>query len=777
MTFYSYGLTIEQQPGSLSHSKSLAATSSDSATASTRKGANTLQLGVAAIQFIGPGGGVGDIFSPDFSPDFGGSGSSPGYILVSVGKLANASNASAYAAVQMKFTSHFPVLQVASAQIASLFLPLRASRGLFIASGEAVALSFANPYHAVVAAKQPAAAQLRRLISRSLLRVSSQAAAVMRGVGRGLTATSPQTQVSGLARGPGRVLGVPEASVALALKSIGRIFAAIHQREVSAVPRVPGRVLRAASASVAKVVRGFPYHVSGVASAAAVLLSFGGGNLFTRVFSAASSGSPLLVRGISASRSAVGAQSATVMKTLGRLLAAGDASAAIVLKAAGRQLGIASTSVLGAAVRLPRLVRGVASGSVLTALHPRLVASLVAFVVSQTETVAAATQRVLGRSLVIPHTQTATLSISAVVSHLRTLVVLQVQAVASATPRTLFRLFMVAYGAAQASFKAVGFPLSAATPQIYGLLTTTLHSLMLAVAGTAFAFLRVSHSLTRGVGSIEVASVIPLHLRNAVLGALTGSITALRNGLTHLVAIVSPQSSGLIQAIRKIIPATQASAVALIRLFFRFPAAASSQAASLIARHGSTIGGVVTANAAAIRRRTGKLVGSVLQQVAAAGRIEFKIIGAAMSSAAMMLRPRGLKLGAIQSQIGSTVRWFHLFVADWAAQQTVLLPPGGGPAEPPDFGPIDPLDQTTFAFNWSSRADPNDPIVSATVISVPPGLTFAQSPVFITGTLVEVTVVPSTPPLFPAVYKLRCSAVFASGRRSSFSIPVPVRTL
>ena len=137
---------------------------------------------------------------------------------------------------------------------------------------------------------------------------------------------------------------------------------------------------------------------------------------------------------------------------------------------------------------------------------------------------------------------------------------------------------------------------------------------------------------------------------------------------------------------------------------------------------------------------------------------------------------RVYKLGASQALVARVVTWYHLFVAPWAYQQTTLLPPSGGPAEPPSFGAIDPSDETTFAFDWSSRAYANDPIVAAAVVSVPPGMTFF-GPTFTTGSLVEVTVLPFSPPMVPATYQLRCTCTFASGRRSSFSIPVPIRNL
>jgi hypothetical protein len=797
MTFYSYGLTEEQQPGALTYNKSLAAASADSAAATTRKGPNPLQISVIGTQFTGPGGGNSP-FSSDFSADFGGGA---GYIFVSVSKLAKASNAAAYALTPAKFTSHFPVLQAVSAQIASLLRPYRGQRRLSGTSSDAAALTYTNPHHTVVAATTPAAGQLRRSYGRFLPASTflDPFSPIFTSVFGGPTVVPGQPSVAALIRTLGNIAGVTRVGTTSPaayrlfkapnktpsavspqgpglLKASGKIVSATPRPLVAALLRIPGRALGVASAAATRVARAFPYRVA-VASASAAVLGFGGGNLYARVFGVASGGAPLLGRGMSVYRLAVSAESARLLKTSGRLLGVAGASAAGAVKAAGRLLGMASASVVGAAVRLPNIVRGVASATVVTAQRSRLVASLTALIVAQAENVLAVTQHVVGRPLALPRTQTASISISAVVSHLRALAVLQAQVVASAASQRLFRFLAAVSGAAQASVRSVGYPLGVAASGISGLLTITQHAVALAVAGTMAAFLRASHSLTRGVGSIEVAAVVPLHLRNTIVGALNGSSVALRRGIAYPLAILGSQAVAITRAIGKAIVVPGASAVSLSRLFFRFPATASPQAAGLVPRYGSKIGGVVSASAAGLFRRTAKLAGSLSQQAVAAGRIDFKIIGATLGNVASMIRPRGFHLGAVQSQIAAVVDWFHLFVPDWAAQQTVLLPPGGGPAEPPDFGPIDPLDETTFAFNWSSRADPNDAIVSATVVSVPPGLTFAASPVFISGTLVQVTVVPSTPPLLPAVYKLRCTAVFASGRRSSFSIPVPVKTL
>jgi hypothetical protein len=98
--------------------------------------------------------------------------------------------------------------------------------------------------------------------------------------------------------------------------------------------------------------------------------------------------------------------------------------------------------------------------------------------------------------------------------------------------------------------------------------------------------------------------------------------------------------------------------------------------------------------------------------------------------------------------------------------------------EPAFFSPFDPSDQDFFTFDWTLRGYPNDAIVFASVVSVPPGLNIV-GPAFIDGPLVEVAVGAfNVPPLsMPVTYSLRCMAVFASGRISNFSIPFMVMAL
>ena len=97
-------------------------------------------------------------------------------------------------------------------------------------------------------------------------------------------------------------------------------------------------------------------------------------------------------------------------------------------------------------------------------------------------------------------------------------------------------------------------------------------------------------------------------------------------------------------------------------------------------------------------------------------------------------------------------------------------------AEPPYFSPFDPSDQDTFAFDWSIRGYANDIITFATVTSIPAGVNFV-GPAFIDGTVVSATIGSFTPPQLPMTYTLRCTAVFASGRISSYSVPFQVQSL
>lgn len=165
---------------------------------------------------------------------------------------------------------------------------------------------------------------------------------------------------------------------------------------------------------------------------------------------------------------------------------------------------------------------------------------------------------------------------------------------------------------------------------------------------------------------------------------------------------------------------------------------------------------------------------AVNPEIVAAGKQgSGKIYTSSLSSVVNITTPRSATLSAILSPLASLVKWFHFFNPH---HPSVLLPPLDGPAEPPSFSAMDPADQERFVFDWSARSEPNDPIASVQVISTPPGMNFV-GPIFVDNLQVEVTLGPFSPPQLPMTYGLRCSVTFVSGRRSSYTIPIPVRIL
>lgn len=100
-------------------------------------------------------------------------------------------------------------------------------------------------------------------------------------------------------------------------------------------------------------------------------------------------------------------------------------------------------------------------------------------------------------------------------------------------------------------------------------------------------------------------------------------------------------------------------------------------------------------------------------------------------------------------------------------------------AEPASFDPFDPFDQDVFIFDWSERAYAGDPIVSALVVSSPPGVTVIAVGIVGTSVLATIGPFPSAPAVAnqPITYGLRCTATFRSSRISNFTVPFEVKTL
>lgn len=261
--------------------------------------------------------------------------------------------------------------------------------------------------------------------------------------------------------------------------------------------------------------------------------------------------------------------------------------------------------------------------------------------------------------------------------------------------------------------------------------------------------------------------------------ATTAAAQRLVHPTTKLLSIVSTHAEALIfpALFLRFLGATWTQSWSAIRGVSKARSVASAESTASVLRRGAGLGVIASQQVAALRRLTAKFLRVFTPQTAAIGRGDTKWLRATSSSAVAAYHPSGIVARTGQGQATSSVTYYHFFVATWAAQQTSLLPPGGGPAEPPSFGPIDPADQTIFGFDWASRAYPNDTITSAMVTCVPPGLPIVPGSLFVSGSLIEVTIAPMVEPVLPTVFSLRCTATFASGRVSSFSIPVPVRNL
>lgn len=316
----------------------------------------------------------------------------------------------------------------------------------------------------------------------------------------------------------------------------------------------------------------------------------------------------------------------------------------------------------------------------------------------------------------------------------------------------------------------------------------------------------------------SIAHIFTAIFRSVILHAATANaaVLALHATVGHVVALAVAQAQTIVagRAIGRLLVATGSTAAALRLLTGRAIAGVAStsfvialktlgkalrtaspdSAATFLARFVSQIRGITqaqvllarasygrvcrigTVGAVGVVRATSHLISLLQPQHPVSGKGNFRRYNVTAGYVASVFTPHGKILSAVNVQIAAVMPWYHLFVPAWLQQQTTFLPPGGGPAEPPAFSTIDPSDQTTFAFDWSGRIGGSDPIVSSAVVSVPPGLTF-YGPVFVQGTLVQCTVMPFSPLQLPTQYKLRCTVVTRSGRRSSFSIPLPVRNL
>jgi hypothetical protein len=278
------------------------------------------------------------------------------------------------------------------------------------------------------------------------------------------------------------------------------------------------------------------------------------------------------------------------------------------------------------------------------------------------------------------------------------------------------------------------------------------------------------------VASAQAVAAVRKQL-SAIRSTFSGNVAAALkcSGLVRLISMRGVAAVAAPAVRPKVVAATSSETPLLIRSRVKVLLAADANTAFVRYSRGHPAS-ASQGNSSFLVKLVAKIIQAADSQSPGLGRGIFRLFRTSNPQAFTTYTPHGRILGASHGQSSSVTPWYHLFVAPWAQQQTTFLPPAGGLAEPPYFAPVDPSDQTTFAFDWSARAAPGDPIVAATVTCVPPGFSFF-GPVFINGLLVEVTALPFTPLSLPTTYSLRCTATFASGSRSSFSIPVRVQNL
>lgn len=781
---YSYGLSIEN-PSSLVFHQVLVVNSPEQSAMVNHKGSLFVLLGVFSQQFVGPWftaqtGPFNSAFSQQFATN-----TPLGYLGIQVNKLLASVDASVAHLTRSTSTLHFPAtLGASSGQSSKVTLRTLAKALLSALTTQATASPLSKPNHAIIAAISPNAGGVRRKIGK-FVRLTpnpfssdlssdfgagpSMISSLVRTLGHGFFITS-SPEVAGLSRGAGLRKATASSSLVNFLKGSGRVALATHSVVVSSVPRSIGRTLALVNAELAQIVRGQPLRLN-AATPDVGRVTFGGGNLFARVFGTPTAEFVGLLRAQSVQRGGASSSTAGATKALGRLFSGVNASASFLLKLSAVLRSAASPTVT-ASQRQAGLARRTFSASAQALLQAGAHVGN-AFSVVSGQSAGMFQQHVLGRSLLIQRLQSSAVSISSVRSLARLLSAASPQA--GSLARAMARSMVAASAAAQTVARSTGKLFGAASTGVAKSLTIALHALAFLVASAQAVAQRASHARGLPLSEAQIAHLVARH--GSFLSALVGSAVSVQIGLVKLLAAAVTQAANRVVTVSRSFFVLSGETVTSIRGLYRFPSVLSPQVVFLVARHGSSFAGAINAQTAALGRSTSKIVAWVSRQVVAAGRIDRRILGAISTNVASLLRPRGLALLASQTQITKVVHWYHLFVAPWAYQQTSLLPPGGGPAEPPSFGVIDPLDLTTFGFDWASRSYPNDPILSAVVVSVPAGMTLI-GPVFVSGTLVQATVAPFTPPTgLPATYTLRCTCTFASGRVSSFSIPVPIRTL
>lgn len=765
--FYAYGLSFDRA-ATISHAVSLSTASAEIPAFGTRKNGLSLPLSLVSAQIIC--GQSTDEFTNEFTNEFG--GGIANYPLLSVGKpfVVHAAQTTFLVEPPTRFHVNPKAVNAASSQLPHFSMKHITNVVLSVLFGEKASAQFPRPRFVVVATRNSIFSGIIRLTSK-LLPVSGSQQSVSFGSGRSLNLpVTAQEALQTLFKVVDLLNAVSSQRSQLIVRTSGKLIL-VASSEVANSFKAFGKAGATISAQVARIIRALPARIN-VASTEAPRLAFGGA-IFVRVLAVFSASVVRLQHGQATLLGMSGRNSASMQRGAGKPITVSDGQAAISIKSAGIYHG-ANEGQTWLLRRQQGLVRGVSSSSVkaLVTAGAHLGGALSAI---SSQIIAAFTQRAISRPMSLPATLSSTMALSSIRRLLRSLNVGSPQS--NQIARGISKTIGMASGAAQAFAKAPRQFLAAASSGVPApLIEAALHLFAGSVQSPEAIGNQSSRSLLRGTTSPETAGLTPHH--GVFLAAVQGNLAKAAHGLAKLIVLASIQVVSVPRAIAKTVSGlVWTQAVSAIKGPNKAFSIASAETTSSIRRRGASIFTFSATVVSTPRRLISRLISAFTPQATGGGRGDTKALHATSPNSALALRPRGLMAGTIQGQKAIIVTYYHFFVATWAYQQTSLLPPAGGVAEPPSFGPIDPADQTIFAFDWASRAYPNDPITSAAVISVPPGLPILPGSVFVSGTLIEVTVPPFTTLTVPRVFSLRCTATFASGRVSSFSIPVPVRTL
>lgn len=367
---------------------------------------------------------------------------------------------------------------------------------------------------------------------------------------------------------------------------------------------------------------------------------------------------------------------------------------------------------------------------------------------------------------------------------------------AASVSRSTSRLFKAVDAEAASAAKSVGLNKSA----VDGSAAAVIHTpgkVAPIISSERVGLTRAIFRSIPGATTTQTAAKAILRTLSKALAAGSGESASAGRGVTHAAQAASSGQQATARSIGKRLSVAAALKVAFGRALGAvrpsISATASPESTALARGIGrnflSTDGQTVTTKAnrghiAFMAMAEGTRVSKVVHvfrvvvspQVVAASKQQRRFPATTSPSSAFAIASRAKFLSVAQATVVRLVKWFHLFVPESLQQNRVLLPPAGGPAEPPTFSDMDPADQSIFLFDWSARAEPGDAIASASVVSLPTGLNFV-GPLFTDNMVVEVTLGPYMPPELPMTYGLRCSVTFVSGERSSFTIPVRIRTL